>query len=181
MPRGVYLRVKERALRNTIDGLRLDDCDKWVLDQYALYLQRIERNPYVLARKRGEKSTKRLARIIVDCPDGFVVDHINGDHLDNRRENLRICTVQQNNWNRARRKGGTSKYKGVTAVDGKFQVIISPNKTNVFLGFFDDEEAAARAYDAAARLHYGEYCAVNFPMSGERCAVNLSFHEAHNA
>lgn len=115
----------------------------------------------------------RLSRLIAQPERHLVVDHINGDPLDNRRGNLRICTVQQNNWNRKRRPNGSSSFKGVSAVGGRFTAHIAPNGKMIYLGSFETEEEAARAYDKAAREHYGEFACLNFPSDNSRSAVHL--------
>lgn len=113
----------------------------------------------------------RLGRAIMEAPCGIVVDHINGNPLDNRRQNLRFCTIQQNNFNR-RAVGGTSVYKGVRKTkSGKWSSAIRINGADTYLGTFASEEDAARAYDTAARVHHGEFACVNFPQNGERSAT----------
>ncbi len=101
-------------------------------------------------------------RFIMNCDEGMVIDHINGNTLDNRKENLRICTQLQNNWNTGKRKSNCySKYVGVTWVKSvkKWQACLG----NRYLGRFDNEEIAAKAYDTEARKTYGEYARLNFP------------------
>lgn len=104
-----------------------------------------------------------MHRIIVDAPAGMVVDHINHDALDNRRANLRVCTQSQNLGNQIR-KLGSSKYKGVSwhKAAQKWHARIQKNDAHVSLGLFDSETDAARAYDSAAREHFGEFALCNF-------------------
>lgn len=61
---------------------------------------------------KPKRITIKMHQVLMNAPEGFEIDHINGDGLDNRRSNLRICTHQQNIWNRRAQKGSTSKYKG---------------------------------------------------------------------
>lgn len=88
------------------------------------------------------------------------VDHANGDRQDNRAENLRECTRQQNQWN-ARKRGDnpTSLFKGVywNRQKGKWQARLCAGYRSRHLGFFDDESAAAAAYLAAASKAAGEF------------------------
>ena len=98
------------------------------------------------------------------------VDHRNGDGLDNRRENLRKATAQQNGMN-SRSRGGSSRFKGVFGRRGRWKASIRNNYKTVHLGDFDTEEGAARAYDEAARRLHGEFARVNFPRDGERSAL----------
>lgn len=110
-----------------------------------------------------------MHRQITGCPQGLQVDHINKDRLDNRRENLRICTRSQNNAANRKRKGGSSQYRGVSfSKDPKHRrkpwiAQIQHQKKNRRLGRFDNEEAAARRYDEAARKLFGEFANLNFP------------------
>ncbi len=99
---------------------------------------------------------------------GLVVDHINHNGLDNRKENLRICTVAENcrNSRPSKRKNKLSKYKGVS-FDKKrkvYRVLIWHNKKQYFLGTFKNETEAAKAYDRKARELFGEFAYLNFPI-----------------
>lgn len=104
-----------------------------------------------------------MHRLIMDCPIDQEVDHINHNKLDNRKENLRICSIAQNRQNRPRPIKNKSGYKGVLWIDKmrKWQAQISVNNRTLSLGFFDTKEAAAYAYDVAAVRHYGEFATLN--------------------
>lgn len=106
-----------------------------------------------------------MHRYIVDCPEGMVVDHIDGDKLNNHRGNLRIVTASQNLMNTKRlRKGAKSVFKGVSAAStkGKWRAYIKAYGKYEHLGHFNTEEEAAIAYDAAALKYFGEYASLNF-------------------
>ena len=109
-----------------------------------------------------------MHREIMGASPGQYVDHIDGDGLNNRKSNLRLCNSMENGGNQKSR-GGTSKYKGVyfyrPTKKWKAQVRVGGKKTH--LGYFNKEEDAAMAHDAAAREAFGEYCCVNFPRQGE--------------
>jgi hypothetical protein len=92
-------------------------------------------------------------------------DHKDGNGLNNTRSNLRPCTQGQNNMNQRKRKNATSRFKGVTwsAADEKWKACITANHVQHHLGYFCDEEEAARAYDKAARSLHGEFARLNFP------------------
>jgi hypothetical protein len=101
------------------------------------------------------------------------VDHANGDGLDNRRANLRPASQLLNARNLRKRQGTSSRFKGVCRLpDGRWQANIRINGHSRHLGWFVDEEAAAGAYDNAARELFGEFAAVNFPQLGERGALS---------
>ncbi|MHC4207804.1 MAG: HNH endonuclease, partial [Planctomycetota bacterium] len=96
--------------------------------------------------------------------DGYIVDHINGNGLDNRRANLRLATVAQNAWN-SKKRNPRSGYKGVwfAADKGLWRAAIVCHGRRIHIGYFTDKIAAARAYDAAARKYYKEFARPNFP------------------
>jgi hypothetical protein len=103
-----------------------------------------------------------LHREIMNAPSGMFVDHINGNPLDNRRANLRLCTPRQNSINR--RYANQSGYRGVYISPGKRpRAIIESHGIAYRLGSFDSPEEAARAYDAMARELHGEFAILNFP------------------
>jgi hypothetical protein len=106
-----------------------------------------------------------MHRQITNPPDGLSVDHVNRCRADNRRSNLRICTHQQNMYNRAKRAGSISRFKGVgfRKRDQKWYAELGATRKPIWLGFFDEEVEAARAYDAKAVEHFGEFAWLNFP------------------
>lgn len=95
-----------------------------------------------------------------------MTDHIDGDGLNNRRSNLRPVNHAQNQMNR-RPQGGSSRYKGVHwfKPQKKWVARIVLNGRKVHLGYFTDEVEAAKAYDAAAVKHFGDYARPNFPIT----------------
>lgn len=103
--------------------------------------------------------------VIMQSPRDKDTDHINGDRLDNRRKNLRICTRAQNIQNRGATIKNACGYKGVCfdKSRNKWSAEINTNKKRIHLGRFDTPEDAARAYDAAARRLHGEFARLNFP------------------
>lgn len=103
-----------------------------------------------------------LHREIIKVTGNFHVDHINGNTLDNRRDNLRIVTKLQNNINVKKQKNCTSKYKGLTLrPSGRWGVYITINKKTICGGTFDIEIDAAKKYNQLALTHFGEYARIN--------------------
>lgn len=105
-----------------------------------------------------------LHRLVIEAPAERFVDHINGNRLDCRRANLRLCTFQENTRNRRGNTGARSLFKGVFWENdrAKWSARITIDGRSKKLGRFCDEVEAAKAYDAAARLHYGEFARPNF-------------------
>lgn len=99
---------------------------------------------------------------IMDPPPGMEVDHRNGDRLDNRRANLRICTHHQNSMNRVKKKTPWP-YKGVRINHSGWQARIRHNGKEYHLGVYETAEEAARAYDNKALELFGEFARLNLP------------------
>ncbi|HWG89553.1 MAG TPA: HNH endonuclease [Candidatus Thermoplasmatota archaeon] len=110
-----------------------------------------------------------MHRFLVQPSPGLMVDHINGDGLDNRRENLRVVTHAENMRNRKRPRNNKSGYKGVMYLPdprshvSPWKAKITYNKKIYYLGTYATAEEAARAYDRAARDLHGEHARLNFP------------------
>jgi hypothetical protein len=109
-------------------------------------------------------TTVRLHRLILNAPQDLVVDHINGDSLDNRRANLRLATHSQNCCNKKKRENTSSRFMGVCfeKSKNKWCVRIRHSGKRIWLGRFDSEIDAAKAYDEAAKKYHGEFARLNF-------------------
>ena len=108
----------------------------------------------------------RLHRLIINCPRNFEVDHINGNRLDNRKENLRICSHAENCINVSKRKNVTSQYLGVSRLKNNklnpWVAIVFSNKKKYHIGCFPTELSAAMARDMFAKEINGEFARLNF-------------------
>jgi hypothetical protein len=107
----------------------------------------------------------RLHREIMQPTNGLLVDHRNGNGLDNRRANLRLATHTQNMHNCRKRKNATSQFIGV-CLDKKrklWESTITSNGKKIYLGRFKTEIDAARAYDEAALKYHKDFARLNFP------------------
>ena len=101
--------------------------------------------------------------LVYDVPDGYVVDHINRNRLDNRRSNLRVITAKQNSFNRKKPKNSKNRYKGVRKMGGgKFKAVISKDGQTYEVKDCLTEYDAAIAYDYMAEELFGQYAGKNF-------------------
>jgi len=129
---------------------------------------------YAATSENNETLGKKIYmhhKVMGRSPAGMEIDHINGNGLDNRKENLRFCTHQQNL--QARRKknpNASSQYKGVHWSKDKKRwrtIIRRIDGKREHLGYFNSELDAAKAYDKAALEMFGEFAVVNFPKPAE--------------
>ncbi len=112
----------------------------------------------------GKWKTILMHRFILGIKDrNILVDHIDGDGLNNKKENLRICTRSQNSANRTSKKNGTSKYLGVCAIkrESIWQAHVRKDKKIYYLGRFLNEADAAIAYNKKATELHGEFARLN--------------------
>ena len=150
----------------------LDDEDYERLSIYTYYinsgslkkkgLHYFQRSSYI----DGVQTTGILLhRDIMNCfpHDGKVVDHINGNTLDNRKCNLRICSVAENARNQKRKSTNTSGYKGVTWFKrySRWRAQIMINGKGIHLGYYDDIKDAADAYNKASKELHGDFGRTN--------------------
>jgi hypothetical protein len=153
--------VKKIKLSKGVTAL-IDDADYEKVNQFKWYCNQ---RGYAVrnVKKNGKWTTESMHRMITDAVSGISTDHINGEKSDNRRRNLRICTISQNGMNR-HSISGKSKYKGVSwhRRAKKWQAQIKGNGKPMYLGTFDEEREAAKKYDEYAKKYFGEFACLNF-------------------
>jgi hypothetical protein len=136
------------------------------VSQFKWCISRVGHQLYAYRKHHGK--TLRMHQFIMNPPKGMVVDHIDGNGLDNRRGNLRICTRAQNAWNQTRRKSpnASSQYVGVHRHKhrpAQWYVMIQCDGAVTNMGPFDTEIEAARARDYRVVEVHGPYAHVNLP------------------
>lgn len=109
------------------------------------------------------RDAPQLHRMIMGAKKGEIVDHRNGDPLDNRKCNLRLCNAHQSSCNRRIQKNNTSGFKGVSLKKntGKYDATIRVHGKDNYLGTFDNKVEAAKAYNKAAHRFHGEFASLN--------------------
>ena len=140
----------------------VDDEDFEELNRYKWHYN----NRGYAARSIGGRKDKKnvlMHRVMLSTPTGTYVDHINGDKLDNRRVNLRLCTNVENCRNRGKQTNNKSGYKGVVCRSdtGKWVTHIKYNGTRLTFGQFDNKHDAARMYNFWAADLHGEFARLN--------------------
>lgn len=154
-------------LSNNPNGTEVDDSDFQILSQYKWKMGGdgyAVRNVYVSG---GKYKTILMHRYLLDPEDGMVIDHIDGNPLNNKRSNLRVCTRKQNMSNMKKPITNASGYKGVhfhkNTTDKVWMAQIRINNKNKFLGAFTSPVEAAKEYDLHAVAVFGIYAKLNFP------------------
>lgn len=142
----------------------VDDEDYDVLNNFKWYPHKDHAGATYVNRQERRADGKQyiiiMHRVIMNCPKGIFVDHINHDTLDNRKENLRICSVAQNQYNKKKTRG-TSKYKGVSRAGKKWKSQVAKDYKIHYIGTFETEEKAAEAYNKKALNLFGVFAHIN--------------------
>lgn len=114
-------------------------------------------------RNNGKRKEFNMHRMILGAVKGQYVDHINGNGLDNRKENLRFCSNRENSFNSKHRVNAKSKYKGVSwcSRTKRWQTALRIAKKSIWLGRFKIQQEAAKAYNEAAIKYFGEFARLN--------------------
>lgn len=143
----------------------VDDVDFVSLRQWKWHAIFINGKWYAARREYPSRRYIYMHRQILKAPKGLEADHRDENGLNNRRENIRLATHQQNNFNRGKRKTNSrgekprSKYKGISfdKARGKWSAELWLNGKKFFLGRFVKEIDAKKAYDVAAKKFHGQF------------------------
>jgi len=143
----------------------VDAADYEWLSKHKWFANGNEETGFYAARWLPNHKMLLMHRAIMDPPEGMIVDHIDRNRLNDCRANLRNCTWKENMRNTPSSRNATSRFKGVHFVKkiGKWVATIRCDGKTTYLGAFDDEIEAARAYDRKARELFGEFAYLNFP------------------
>ena len=158
-----------RLIPLTRDRFAIVDAEDYEeLNEYTWHIRRAQRTEYA-GTNEGKKYIL-MHRLLLGAPAGVVVDHRDGNGLNNRKSNLRLCSHQENMYNQRPRLGTTSRFKGVHLIKKtkKYAAKIQKDGKRYCLGSFDDEIEAAVVYDIKAMELFGEFACFNFPKLMER-------------
>lgn len=141
----------------------VDDED---FERLAVYSWHLGAGGYYPARWDGRVNGKRKVVLmhhdILKAPSGFQTDHINGNGFDNRKANLRVCSVSQNMQNRRMHANNKTGFKGVDFIerDQTFRARITANGRKMCLGHYSTAELAAEAYAKASKEYHGQFARI---------------------
>lgn len=143
-----------------------EDWDK--IKDYKWYSKKVtgyrDETHHVMAgvkNEYGKATTITLHRLIMDAPKGMQVDHINGDTLNNSKDNLRLATASQNSANKRAQKNNKTGFAGVVKVYNKFRATVTYQGKQIYLGLFKTSQEAARAYDQKKLQLFGQFAKTN--------------------
>lgn len=142
----------------------VDEADfEWISRWKWAYFKGNRSKEYAVRREYGRKNLIFMHKQILGIDAGTEGDHIDGNGLNNQRNNLREATHHQNCYNTKKRKNSLSKYKGVSwnVQNQKWLVRIMVNQKTIYLGYFLDENKAALKYNEAALKYFGNFAKLN--------------------
>lgn len=144
-------------IKNNIPAL-VDDSDFELVNKHSWCASR---GSYAVTNIAGKAVF--MHRLIMDVPDGLLIDHKNHNGFDNRRENLRLATVSQNGMNRGRQSNNRSGFKGVCKANKRnlWRAQIKDGEKTLSK-YFKDKVKAAEWYDSQATKRFGEFAVLNF-------------------
>ena len=142
----------------------IDDADYERVSKFRWNLHKTPKNYYAYRNERnGSWRRRQLIHhfLLGTETSDTLIDHVNGNGLDNRRENLRICSKKENCRNTPKRCNNTSGYKGVGKCGKKWRAMIGVDGKRTHLGVFENIIDAVKAYNDAAIKYHGEFARLN--------------------
>lgn len=154
----IYIKSKTYGVK----GIHIDAKDFALVNKYKWHIRKTAADTFYLFTQKNHRIYK-LHRLILNCPKKLVVDHIDGNSLNNTRRNLRICTQSENTRNRRINKNNKSGYKGVSyhKQTNSWQVEIQYDNKRIYGKTYKDKKDAALAYNKLAIEHHGKFAKLN--------------------
>lgn len=158
--------MKKIPLTHGFEALVDDELYPWLI-RFQWYADKSGTTHYAKTNFRtgkGKQKQVRMHRYILGIEDeSDIVDHIDCNGLNNQLSNLRLLTRRENLWNVRKKKGNfSSQFKGVHFMRGKWVARIGYENKRIYLGWFNTQEEAAKAYDVASKEYHEEYGRRNF-------------------
>jgi hypothetical protein len=155
--------MKEIKLSQGLFALVDDEDFEPMLEHYWHAVNGGSGNKYAARKVRVDGKTQVIFmhKVLARTPPGMLTDHINGNTLDNRKANLRMCNRWENARNRRVHKNSKHGFKGVHAAGNRFQAVIRVDRKLMHLGTFKTAGEAALKYNEAARELFGDFCRLN--------------------
>jgi len=149
------------------DTIVYDDDDHELVSKYRWHIKRVAKKRYAAGRLipgRSDAKIIQMHRLIMGVLKNrrITVDHVNGNGLDNRRENLRLCSIHQNSHNAVRITSHGFVGISYQKAHNKWRASICYKGKRIYLGEYDQPEEAAAVYDSHARKYFGPMAKVNF-------------------
>ena len=166
-----------KEIKLTQDKIALvDDDDFEYLNQFKWCANKLRHTFYAFRTLEKKKISmhREIMKTQLENNIGKIIDHIDGNGLNNQKYNLRTCTIAENSRNR-HFVNNSSGYLGVSILKSrkKWYAQIKGNKKNIFLGSFKDKKDAAKAYNEAAIKYHGEFARLNIIIDDENKINNL--------
>ncbi len=155
------IKNEHKVINNTVEVMfsnsdKVMTCDLEDWEELKFRKWTVNGDGYANARFKEQKTSLFFHRVVMNCPRGLIVDHINGNRLDNRKCNLRIVTITENNHNKATNSNNTSGTPGVYAKRGKWISGIGVNGKYIRLGCHDCYEGAVQARKEAEKKYWSK-------------------------
>ena len=149
--------------------MEIDNEDYDKIKDYKWHTRKCKNTCYAITHiyKSNKRTTIAVHRLLINVPENMFVDHKDGNGLNNKKENLRICTNAQNQMNRNKPINNVSGFKGVYYINEKnrkrkYRAFICKNNKTINLGDYFTPEEAAITYDKKAKELFGEFALLNF-------------------
>lgn len=159
---------RDKRPATVVDGVVLIPLGKTAKDGYARvdveYKHLADDNWHIThyGYARRAKDHALMHRVVQPPSQGMVIDHINGDKLDNRSCNLRVCTQAENSRNASLKLANKTGFRGVSRHRRSFVARVKYNYETHYLGAYPTAEEAAKAYDKGAKTLHGEFARLNY-------------------
>lgn len=157
--------LKVPSANDGVHNVLIDSEDYELISKYKWHVHKWRYVFYVQAwtNINGKGKTLLMHKLILGAKRKEIVDHIDGNGLNNQKTNLRICTNTQNCWNQRIAKNNTTGFKGVTFVKAtkRYRARIRVNSKLILVGDFKTAQEAGEAYNWAALNHYGDFARLN--------------------